>query len=234
MSQIIVDVNSINDIYTDVNQFTESYDSIKFIINEDVKDMSLYISTKHNGSVNIICEDNKMLKRGTDSASGKEYLEWKFASSISGFAGAVSYQIVGAKLNADGNYDKVWLSDEGRIIVKESIDTDDYVEKTAKKSPSLFMTLYLTIERYLQKVLVGEFQDAVKTNCAKVQKLPEANEENRGKIISIYTETKGDKIYFCAYLGYDADGHRSYGWKELAFVTPPPAVDPSVPEVDIE
>ena len=234
MSQIIVDVNSINDIYTDINQFTESYDSIKFIINRDAKDMSLYISTKHNGEVNIICEDNKMLKRGTDSTTGKEYLEWKFASSITGLAGALRYQIVGAKLNDNGEYEEVWLSDEGRIVIKESIDTDEYVEKTAKKSPSLFMTLYLTIERYLQKVLVGEFQEAVKTNCAKASKLPEACEANRGKIISIYTETKGDKIYFCVYAGYNSAGNRSYAWKELAFVETPNEPDPEIPPVEIE
>ncbi len=234
MSLITVDVSSVNDIHTDLNQFSESFDSIKFVLSEDVTDMKLYISTKVDGEVDIISEDSASIIRGKDYTIGKEYLVWKLASPVTTTSGVVYYQIVGAKLKDDGTYDAVWLSDEGRIVVKDSIDADDYVVKTAKKSPSLFMSLYLILEKYLNKALIGEFNGAIKLNGAGTKTLPEANYKNHGKIITMYSDASGDKIYMCTFVGYNDKGDKTYKWKELAFVEEEIEDDPDIPPIEIE
>ncbi len=218
MNTVTVDVSSVNDVHTIVNQFSESFDSIKFIINEDVSDMVLYISTNIDGQLNIIPEDSECIERGTDPQTRKEYIIWTLTSSETMNSGVIVYQIVGAKLNDDGTYESVWLSDEGRLVVKESIDVEDFVEVTARKSPSLFMSLYLNFKEHLNMILQGEFDGTIRLNKSQKSKLPEANKENRGKIYTIYSKTNGDKIYMCVYAGVNITGAETYQWKELKLV----------------
>lgn len=220
MSMITLDVSACGSEKISINQYTENFDKVKFIIDENVDGLTLALITGIGTRLNIIKDDDTCIERGKDEDSQKTYLIWSPDNTVTNTSGSLRYQIAAYKLNDDGEYSAVWYSDEGRIVVGESMSMSELIKARIKNEPSLLLKMYFKVEALLKKLENShdtyEFDGMIKINSKpEYSYLPTPCEKYRGRITVLYSKGQ-DKIYICLGSGVDDDGNVKYKWVNIA------------------
>ncbi len=154
---IIDAISGIDCATPQIGQFTDNFDKVKFLLGKDFNDYTMIIVTDINGHVEIINTDGENLIK--ESADGETNLVWNIGANITSESGVVIYQIVAYKENGE-NIEKVWYSKEGRLIVTESISTNEYSASLIGSYPNLLTRLLIDIDN-MQKELVAKCNSKV-------------------------------------------------------------------------
>ena len=199
MSMITIDVSACSSEKISINQYTENFDKVKFIIDEDVDGLTLALITGADTELNIIKDDDARIERGKDTESQKTYLIWSPDNTVTNSAGSLRYQIAAYKLNDDGEYSAVWYSDEGRIVIGESMSMSELIKARIKSEPSLLLKMYFKVEAMLKKLENShdtyEFDGMIKINSKpEYSYLPTPCEKYRGRITVLYSKGQ-DKMF---------------------------------------
>ena len=150
---IIDAISGIDCATPQIGQFTDNFDKVKFLLGKDFNDYTMIIVTDINGHVEIVNTDGEnLIKESTD---GETNLVWNIGANITSESGVVIYQIVAYKENGE-NIEKVWYSKEGRLIVTESISTNEYSASLIGSYPNLLTRLLIDI---------GALQKELETRC---------------------------------------------------------------------
>ncbi len=148
MSDNICVINAKSGIGTSspqISQFTNNCDCIKFVIDKDFTSFALVVISSINGEVSVVSEGEYLLK-SFDSQTGQTTALWYPSSQITKESGCVIYQL--AAYDTTDNK-TIWYSKEGRLIVTDSIDTNDYSASSVGSEPNLVMQL-LTLAKSLE------------------------------------------------------------------------------------
>lgn len=148
MSENICIINAKSGIGTSspqISQFTHNCDSVKFVINKDLTNFALVLISSINGDVSVLSEGEFLTKSYNLEASETTVL-WYPTSEITKESGCVLYQL--AAFDAVSK-ETIWYSKEGRLIVTDSIDTDDYSAAQVGSQTNL-VTQILTLAKSLE------------------------------------------------------------------------------------
>ena len=148
MSDNICVINAKSGIGTSspqISQFTNNCDCIKFVIDKDFTSFALVVISSINGEVSVVSE-GEYLSKSFDSQTGQTIALWYPSSQITKESGCLIYQL--AAYDTTDNK-TIWYSKEGRLIVTDSIDTNDYSASTVGSEPNLVMQL-LTLAKSLE------------------------------------------------------------------------------------
>ena len=182
MSENICVINAQSGIGTSspqISQFSHNCDSIKFIINKDLTGFALCLISSINGDVSVIPEGEYLSKAYNDETKETTVL-WYPSAQITSESGCVLYQL--AAYEAEGK-NAIWYSKEGRLIVSDSIDTDDFSAKQVGSEPNL-------VTQLITKIKSLEL-DITSLESTKVDKEEAAEEKEKlQKLHSNFDETK--------------------------------------------
>lgn len=181
MSENICVINTKSGIGTSspqISQFSHNCDCIKFIIDKDLKNFALVLISSINGDVSVISEGEYLVKTCNDETKETTVL-WYPSREITNESGCVLYQL--AAYDAK-NENAVWYSKEGRLIVNDSIDTDDFSAKVVGSEPNLITELITGIKSL-------ELDTESKLS-KKVDK-----EEGKGLSANDYTNEEKEKLH---------------------------------------
>ena len=148
MSENICIINAKSGIGTSspqISQFTHNCDSVKFVINKDLTNFALILISSINGDVSVLSE-GEYLTKSYNLEAGETTVLWYPTSEITKESGCVLYQL--AAFDAVSK-ETIWYSKEGRLIVTDSIDTDDYSAAQVGSQPNL-VTQILTLAKSLE------------------------------------------------------------------------------------
>lgn len=148
MSDNICVINAKSGIGTSspqISQFTNNCDCIKFVIDKDFTSFALVVISSINGEVSVVSE-GEYLSKSFDSQTGQTTALWYPSSQITKESGCLIYQL--AAYDTTDNK-TIWYSKEGRLIVTDSIDTNDYSAAQVGSQPNL-VTQILTLAKSLE------------------------------------------------------------------------------------
>jgi len=166
MSENICIINAKNGMGTSspqISQFTHNCDCIKFVINNDFTNFALVLISSINGDVSVVSE-GEYLTKTFNSETGETVVLWYPTSIITSESGCVLYQL--AAYDAVSN-ETIWYSKEGRLIVTDSIDTDDYSASHVGSQPNL-VTQILTLAKSLELEINNLSQNKVDKSEGKM------------------------------------------------------------------
>ncbi|MBQ6894506.1 MAG: hypothetical protein IJN40_03325, partial [Clostridia bacterium] len=184
MSDNICVINAKSGIGTSspqISQFTNNCDCIKFVIDKDFTSFALVVISSINGEVSVVSE-GEYLSKSFDSQTGETIALWYPSSQITRESGCVIYQL--AAYDTTDNK-TIWYSKEGRLIVTDSIDTNDYSAASVGSEPNL-VTQLLTLAKSLEV-------DIENLSSTKVDK-----EEGKTLSQNDYTNEEKEKLYKAA------------------------------------
>lgn len=145
MSENICVINAQSGIGTSspqISQFSHNCDCIKFIINKNLTGFALCLISSINGDVSVLTEGEYLSKTYDDETKQTSVL-WYPDRQITNESGCVLYQL--AAYEAEGK-NTIWYSKEGRLIVSDSIDTNDFSAKQVGSEPNLITQLITKIK----------------------------------------------------------------------------------------
>lgn len=148
MSENICIINAKSGIGTSspqISQFTHNCDSVKFVINKDLTNFALVLISSINGDISVL-KEGEYLTKSYNLEAGETTVLWYPTSEITKESGCVLYQL--AAFDAVSK-ETIWYSKEGRLIVTDSIDTDDYSAAQVGSQPNL-VTQILTLAKSLE------------------------------------------------------------------------------------
>ena len=135
--------NGIGNSTAQISKFTHNFDSIKFIADKDFMDYMVMIITDAGGRVNIVAEGEN-LKKEYNTENAQTELLWYPQREITCDDGVVIYQIAAYSAGDDKS---VWYSKEGRLIVTDSIDTNDLSAELIGSSPNLITQILTSLKK---------------------------------------------------------------------------------------
>lgn len=150
-----------------ITQYTDSFDTIKFVFEKNMNDYTFMLITDIDGYVSIVPTDGEKLIKDTDE-SNNTVLWWNMGKEITASSGVVIYQI-SAYLQKDGETKSVWYSKEGRLFVSESIDCATFSANLAGSNPDLITKLILQTR---------ELSDILDKNSQKLAGIEEGSQKN--------------------------------------------------------
>ncbi len=146
---IIDAISGIDCATVQTGQFTDGFDKVKFLLGKDFSDHTIIIVTDINGHVEIINTDGEsLIKENTD---GETNLIWNIGANITSESGVLIYQIVAYKRNGDV-FEQIWYSKEGRLVVTDSIETNEYSTSLIGSYPNLLTRLLVDIDAFKNEV----------------------------------------------------------------------------------
>ncbi len=176
---IIDAMSGMEDAHVQTSQFTDNFDKIKFLLGKNFDDYTMMIITDISGHVEVIHTDGASLIKETDE-SGETSLLWNLGVNVTSQTGVVIYQIAAYKKSGD-TIEKTWYSKEGRLIVTESISTNEYSANLLGAYPNLLTRL------------LAEAED-IKTELDKVNFDKVSKEEGKGLSHNDYTDEEKEKL----------------------------------------
>ena len=127
-----------------IGQFTDNFDTIKFLLGDNFDSYTFMIITDIGGHVEIVTTDGEALTKETDTESKNTTLIWRPSTEVTASSGVVVYQIVAYK--SEGNtVESTWYSKEGRLTVSQSISTTTHSAEVIGSEPNLLTKLILEI-----------------------------------------------------------------------------------------
>ena len=123
-----------------IGQFTDNFDRVKFLLGKDFSEYTMMIITDIGGHVEVVnTDDDNLIKETVD---GETYLMWNIGRNITTLSGVIVYQIAAYKREDDA-IKETWYSKEGRLIVTESISTNEYSTSLLGSYPNLLTRLLI-------------------------------------------------------------------------------------------
>jgi len=137
---IIDAMNGIDCATPQIGQFTDNFDRVKFLLGKDFSDYTMMIITDVGGHVEVVSTDGDNLIKET--IDGETYLLWNIGINITTQSGVIVYQIAAYKRDGE-TIKETWYSKEGRLIVTESISTNEYSTALLGSYPNLLTRLLI-------------------------------------------------------------------------------------------
>jgi len=134
-----------------ISQFTENFDTVRFLIDNGLTEYTIVIVAEINGVPVLFETDGEHLYTEFAESSGQTFLVWHPGKEVTCADGLVVYQIAAYKTEND-KIVSTWYSKEGRITVTDSIDTSPYSTSLIGSHPDLITRLILETDK-LRRVI---------------------------------------------------------------------------------
>ena len=190
--------NGIGTASPQISQFSHNCSAIKFVIKRDLTEFAVVVITSAEGRVSAVSE-GEFLAKTYNAQAGETTLMWHPQKEITAQSGCVIYQI--AAYSTDEDDKVIWYSKEGRLIVNDSIDTNDLSTELIGSSPNLVMQI-LTLAKGLELITQRSSADILE-NEQRISNNEENIKANSDKISNVTRELdsyksqihKGESIY---------------------------------------